>query len=106
MDPNSTDFSVQKDALAKELLGLMIRALEEGKITEDESNKATAFIVERFDQAQDIYYLKTSIERLVANWPCFQPALLLFKTEEAENQDQAQLLAAQKQLEELKQQTI
>lgn len=105
MDQNSTDFSAQKDACAKELLDLMIKSLEAGTLTADESEKASRFIVEHFDRATDIYYLQASVESLVANWPCFQPALLSFKNQEAESQDQTKIKETQQKLQEIQNQT-
>jgi len=105
MDQNPSDFSVQKQAIAKELFDLMVRSLEEDKITVEESTKASSFIADRLEQSQDIYYLRASIERLVSQWPCFSPALLSFKDMDAASQDQSKIEEVKKQLEELKSQT-
>lgn len=101
MDPNQ-DFLKKKEALYKELLDLMIKALQNNQITAEDSEKVSRIIVEGFDKANDIYYLKAVVEEVSEKWEVFKPALLSFEVSENEAKDQAQVEDVQKAIEELK----
>jgi len=104
MDTDPTDLSDKKDSLYKELLDLMIQSLQNGTLSANDSDEASRFIIDNFEKARDIHYLKVVIEELCENWPSFKPALLSFEKQSAEGQDQAKIEDTQQSLEELKNQ--
>src|SRR5687768_16430809 len=102
MDQNPADFAVQKEAKLRELLDIMIKALETGTMSAVDSEEASKFISDQFDNADDMHYIQSAVETLCDDWPIFKPALLSFKTQQAQHEDAEKIAQTEQKIEELR----
>ncbi len=95
---------MQKDALFKELLALMISSLEAGILSPEDSEAASRFIVDKIETAKNADELEALVSLLGEKWPCFKPAMLSFRESQALAEDESKLTEAQNEIETLKSQ--
>lgn len=104
MDGNlPQDFSVKKNETYKELTALLLKALENGQVSAEDSEDASRFILERFDNISTDIYLSAFLEEVANRWPCFRPVLVTQQHEEVKQEDQQKIESVEQEIENISQ---
>ncbi len=72
-----------KNQIYKQIVDIMLVALENNAMTSEDSEEASMFIIDRLDSATDEFYLDALLEEFVDRWPVFSPLLQPKREEEA-----------------------
>jgi hypothetical protein len=66
---------------------IMLASLENGSMTAEDSEEASAFMLNRLDRAPDEFHIDALLEELVNRWPVFSPLLQPRREEQAKIAD-------------------
>lgn len=98
MDGNLPDLSAKRDALYRELTDLLLKGLETGAISADDSTDASRYILERLDSLNSDILIDAFVETIAERWPVFRPALLSQKEERAQATDEKKVDELEKEI--------
>lgn len=80
-----------KNDLYRKIIDVMLKSLDVGSISSEESEEISMFVLNNIDSAPNELYIESFLEELSKRWPQFSPLLQPYRQKEIEATDQQEI---------------